>query len=119
MPQGLTIQEGSLQRKRKRPLDNKAKEAEHPMIYRTTLSAKDDVDMMANVVDEWSARRRDSQLNIHDLSFILHPSHEATTPPGKDPVASSTIGAGNSPQPLLIPKACHALAMSPEDLELM
>ncbi|ERT01683.1 hypothetical protein HMPREF1624_02936 [Sporothrix schenckii ATCC 58251] len=30
--------------------------------------------------DEWARRRRNSRLNISDLSFILHPTHEASTP---------------------------------------
>ncbi|KAK5245355.1 hypothetical protein LTS06_009224 [Exophiala xenobiotica] len=145
------MQKGSLQRNRKRPRDNKTKEAEPQVVYRTTVSVEDNApttsspEVLADssrdvseeqdpalssldqrpatpttdVVDEWSARRRDSQLNIHDLSFILHPSHEATTPPGKTSVATPTTGAGNSNEPLLIPRACHALGMVPQGLEQM
>ncbi|CAK7235340.1 hypothetical protein SCUCBS95973_009237 [Sporothrix curviconia] len=43
---------------------------------------------------DWTQRRRNARLNINDLSFILHPSHEASTP-DKDASAEG-IGAGAS-----------------------
>lgn len=67
--------------------------------------------------DEWSVRRRDSQLSIHDLSFILHPSHEASTP-DKDQTAApsrSLIDQG----PVLIARACSALGVNEVILEQM
>ncbi|CAK7211590.1 hypothetical protein SBRCBS47491_001176 [Sporothrix bragantina] len=44
--------------------------------------------------DEWMQRRRNSRLNINDLSFILHPSHEASTP--DQDVSTEGIGGGGA-----------------------
>ncbi|KKA17789.1 hypothetical protein T310_8272, partial [Rasamsonia emersonii CBS 393.64] len=67
--------------------------------------------------DEWSTRRRDSQLNIHDLSFILHPSHEASTPE-KEQNAPPSRGVIDQ-EPVLIARACSALGVTQEILKQM
>ncbi|CAK7219522.1 hypothetical protein SEUCBS140593_003919 [Sporothrix eucalyptigena] len=55
--------------------------------------------------DEWTQRRRNSRLNINDLSFILHPSHEASTPEKDGSLEGAVNGgdAGVGPSPAASP----------------
>jgi hypothetical protein len=55
--------------------------------------------------------RRDRPLNIHDLSFILHPSHEGPSPE-KD-VTSSVFSHGSpDEEPALIATVCAGLGVN-------
>lgn len=54
-------------------------------------------------------RQRSSRLNIHDLSFILHPSHESTAP-DHDPNQSQSSRDGG--QTGLSRQACAELGVS-------
>lgn len=68
--------------------------------------------------NEWSPRRRHSQHKIHDLSFILHPSHEASRPE-KEQNAPSAKNVLDSEEPILIGRACYALGVTQRALEQM
>jgi hypothetical protein len=71
-------------------------------------------------VEEWNNRRRNSQLSIHDLSFILHPSHEASTPESKaQSSATPTRTCDESKEPLHLEKACSTLGITPDVLKQM
>lgn len=65
-----------------------------------------------------SPRRRDSQLNMHDLSFILHPSHEASSPDKERAAAPARDDLGQTNQ-LLIQQAFRSLGLSPTTMEQM
>ncbi|KAK7206983.1 fungal-specific transcription factor domain-containing protein [Myxozyma melibiosi] len=69
-----------------------------------------------------SKQRRDSQNTICYLSYILHPSHEASTPPDtekeKDTASpTSSKESVENQQPLMIARACYALRVTPDDLK--
>ncbi|POR38189.1 Uncharacterized protein TPAR_01620 [Tolypocladium paradoxum] len=69
--------------------------------------------------DEYTARRRNSELNINDLSFILHPCHEASTP--EKEAKDRSPGKENREQvdrPLL-QQASEALGMSQDMVQEM
>ncbi|KAF5563766.1 fungal specific transcription factor [Fusarium phyllophilum] len=59
-----------------------------------------------------------SKLNIHDLSFILHPSHEVTTPDEEPPTAMSVESADVDNQ-RLFQSACQCLGLSKQSVEKM
>ncbi|RTE75812.1 hypothetical protein BHE90_009742 [Fusarium euwallaceae] len=70
-------------------------------LNQTSITAKE---------DDPGPCRRSSQLNIHDLSFILHPSHEASTPDEDETntnISDATPGNEDKFQ-----RACHALGLS-------
>lgn len=62
-------------------------------------------------------RPRRSSL-IHDLSFILHPSHEASTSE-KNTSPNSTGDALESGQSVMMDSAAYALSVTPDALEKM
>lgn len=59
---------------------------------------------------ERSTRFRHSQPNIHDLSFILHPSHEVSRP--ENDQSSPSAGNVDSEEPIAIARACGVLRVS-------
>ncbi len=59
--------------------------------------------------------RRDS-LNIHDLSFILHPSHEVST---SEKDAASVCSPPESEKSMMLARACYALNLTADVLERM
>lgn len=80
-----------------------------------------DEEAAAEVLVEASKQRRDSQSTISYLSYILHPSHEASTPPDTDKDKESGSPASSkesveNQQPLMIARACYALRVTPDDL---
>lgn len=68
--------------------------------------------------DEQCHGRRGSQLNISDLSFILHPSHEASTPE-KSQSAASVVEVVAKEDESLYQKACFQLGLSEQAMEKM
>ncbi|KAH6999323.1 fungal-specific transcription factor domain-containing protein [Ilyonectria destructans] len=66
--------------------------------------------------DEQCRGRRGSQLNINDLSFILHPSHEASTPE-KSQSAASVVEVVATEDESLYQKACFQLGLSEQAME--
>lgn len=61
---------------------------------------------------DWSTRLRHSRPNIvHDLSFILHPSHEVSKPE-KDQTPPSAHNVVDSEQPVTVARACSVLGVS-------
>ena len=67
-----------------------------------------------------SQQGRDSRLDMHDLSFILHPSHEASTPDDKQTPSSTGGGGGVSREnEALLQQACSILGLSPTMTEHM
>lgn len=62
-------------------------------------------------------RRRDSHLNIYDLSFILHPSHEASTPEKERGMTSNKNDIHQ--EPVLRQRVCSALGVGQATLEEM
>lgn len=61
--------------------------------------------------------RRDS-INIHDLSFILHPTHEpSTSEPTRSPI--SAIDRLENERGVMLTKASYALSIAPDALEKM
>jgi hypothetical protein len=67
--------------------------------------------------DEGTKRGRDSQLNIYDLSFILHPSHEASTPEKEQSMTSNKDVIDQ--EPVLLQRVCSALGVGQATLEEM
>jgi hypothetical protein len=67
---------------------------------------------------EHQNRARHKSINIHDLSFILHPAHEASTP-RKTTSPSSTSDGLEHGKSLMIARASHALGVTPHALEIM
>ncbi|KAG5756132.1 hypothetical protein H9Q70_001216 [Fusarium xylarioides] len=65
-----------------------------------------------------NAGHKASKLNIHDLSFILHPSHEVTTPDEEPPTAMSAESADVDNQ-RLFQSACQCLGLSKQSVEKM
>ncbi|KAH7164971.1 fungal-specific transcription factor domain-containing protein [Fusarium sp. MPI-SDFR-AT-0072] len=65
-----------------------------------------------------NAGHKASKLNIHDLSFILHPSHEVTTPDEEPPTAMSVESADVDNQ-RLFQSACQCLGLSKQSVEKM
>ncbi|KAL6405326.1 hypothetical protein AUP68_11078 [Ilyonectria robusta] len=66
--------------------------------------------------DEQYPKRRGSQLNINDLSFILHPSHEASTPE-KSQSAASVVEVVAREDESLYRKACFQLGLSEQAMD--
>jgi hypothetical protein len=63
-------------------------------------------------------RRGSSRLNIHDFSFILHPSHEASRP--EDGQDAATDGAATTLEHHNVRReACQSLGMAEESLVRM
>ena len=60
---------------------------------------------------EWSTRLRPPRPNIHDLSFILHPSHEVSRPE-KEETPPSVNNVVDSEEPIAIARACSVLGVS-------
>jgi hypothetical protein len=54
-------------------------------------------------------RKQDSHLNMHDLSFILHPCHEPSTPENDQ---NQSPGSKEGGQPGLCRQACNQLGVS-------
>lgn len=72
----------------------------------------------------WNQERRNSRLNMHDLSFILHPAHEASSPdkPDKGPeviVASTSEETASREKQSRIQQACYTIGLSHTTLEHM
>jgi hypothetical protein len=67
--------------------------------------------------DEGTKSRRDSQLNIYDLSFILHPSHEASTPEKERGMTSNKNVIDQ--EPVHLQRVCSALGVGQATLEEM
>ncbi|CCT69331.1 uncharacterized protein FFUJ_06847 [Fusarium fujikuroi IMI 58289] len=65
-----------------------------------------------------NAGHKVSKLNIHDLSFILHPSHEVTTPDEEPPTAMSVESADVDNQ-RLFQSACQCVGLSKQSVEKM
>ena len=65
---------------------------------------------------ERSTQRRHSKPNIHDFSFILHPSHERSD---KEQTTPSTKNAVDSEEPILVARACYVLGVTQTVLEQM
>ncbi|KAL1858068.1 hypothetical protein VTK73DRAFT_7965 [Phialemonium thermophilum] len=68
--------------------------------------------------DEWAERQRDSRLNINDISFILHPSHEASTPENDAQAAPARI-VGDQDEAGLIRDSCARLGVSQDLLRYL
>lgn len=64
------------------------------------------------------AKRRNSKLSINSLSFILHPSHEAS-PPGKDPSSSAAKDTPDREKHGLIQQASQMMGLSQEMMQFM
>ncbi|CAI4218728.1 unnamed protein product [Parascedosporium putredinis] len=80
-------QERQMQQNGDQPLSRKSTSPPGPadedldMHSAIDLDGEDSDSQMGNVRNpEWTTKRRNSKLNINSLSFILHPSHEASTP---------------------------------------
>lgn len=68
--------------------------------------------------NEWSTSQGNSKLNISDLSFIMHPSHEASTPEKE----TSTVVSKDTPEhekQSMIRQACCTLGVSQTMIEHM
>ncbi|TVY40018.1 hypothetical protein LOCC1_G004739 [Lachnellula occidentalis] len=65
-----------------------------------------------------SVNERRSSINIQDLSFILHPAHEASTPEKNTSPRSAGDGLDNG-RALMLSRASHALSVTPDTLERM
>ncbi|KAF5253679.1 hypothetical protein FANTH_1370 [Fusarium anthophilum] len=65
-----------------------------------------------------NASHKASKLNIHDLSFILHPSHEVTTPDEEPPTAMS-VESTDVDSHRLFQSACQGLELSRQSVEKM
>jgi hypothetical protein len=71
-------------------------------------------------VEERNDQRQDSQLRMCDLSFILHPSHEASTPESKAQSTSVPTWTQNKSRELLhLEEACSMLGIAPGVLKQM
>ncbi|KAK4153435.1 fungal-specific transcription factor domain-containing protein [Chaetomidium leptoderma] len=68
---------------------------------------------------KWSQRRRDSRLNVHDLSFILHPTHEAPPSDKELSLGFRRDGCPVRENPSLIQQACYTIGLSRSTLEQM
>jgi hypothetical protein len=66
----------------------------------------------------WARKRRNSKLNINSLSFILHPSHEASTPE-KDSSSAALKETPEHEKQGLIQQACLMLGLSQEMARFM
>jgi len=73
---------------------------------------------MAIPASDGNANKRNSKLSINSLSFILHPSHEAS-PPGKDPSSSTAKDTPDREKQGLIQQASHMLGLSQEMMQFM
>lgn len=134
----LTTLEGSLKRSRKRtaqqtedraatyPRSNNAEKRTnfdvddedpniHPVISprddSVTASAAQGSDNCPPTAEKKASNtgdRADSHSNIQDLSFILHPAHETSSPEKRMSLESTTT----EPQPTEVQKACVALGMT-------
>lgn len=67
--------------------------------------------------NEVDARARQTSVNIHDLSFTPHPSHEITIS-NKAASPSSTHGSENE-KSFVITRAANALGLTPGMVEIM
>ena len=82
------------------------------------LDGEDSDSQMGNVRNpEWTTKRRNSKLNINSLSFILHPSHEASTPE-KDSSSTAKDTPEHEKQGM-IQQACLMLGLSQEMARFM
>jgi hypothetical protein len=67
--------------------------------------------------DEQNGTRHES-INIHDLSFILHPAHEAPTSEKNTTPGSTNDGLEHGTS-MMMAQACHALGVTPDALQTM
>ena len=81
--------------------------------YRKESNSAMDVDG-----SEWSTNQGNTKLNIHDLSFILHPSHEASTPEKEASTAASKDTPEHERQSM-VRQACCTLGVSQTMIEQM
>lgn len=63
-------------------------------------------------------RTRHDSINIHDLSFILHPAHDASTPEGNTSPTSNNDGVEQLTS-VIIARASCALGVTPDVLDQM
>jgi hypothetical protein len=63
------------------------------------------------------ARARQSSVNIHDLSFTLHPSHEITI--SNKAASPSSTHVPENERSFVITRAAHALGLTPDMVENM
>ncbi|EAW15393.1 fungal specific transcription factor domain-containing protein [Aspergillus fischeri NRRL 181] len=68
--------------------------------------------------DKSTALQRDPQLNIHNLSFILHPCHEPSSP-DQDTQSPNAEPAPAQQQPALLTRAVTALGLTDQSLQTM
>ena len=66
-----------------------------------------------------SMSARHNSINIHDLSFILHPAHEASTPEEKNTSPRSASDRLDNGRALMLARASYALSVTPDALERM
>ncbi len=74
---------------------------------------------VALAADDGDARRRNSRLNINDLSFILHPCHEASTPEKEAKDQSPGKESNDQENQAMIQQACATLGVSSDMMEEM
>lgn len=81
------------------------------------IGAIDNTETMAEVEPhEGGDRKQNSQLNMHDLSMILHPSHESSTP---DPNQNQSPAPKDGGEAGLCRQACDELGVSQSQMNQM
>ncbi|KAH8901191.1 hypothetical protein GQ53DRAFT_850651 [Thozetella sp. PMI_491] len=68
---------------------------------------------------QWAVPRRDSRPNINDLSFILHPCHEASTPEKETKDPATGKDTRDKACTSSIRQACHTLGVTEDTMETM
>ena len=71
--------------------------------------ATNNTDLIGGAKIQEEERNQNSHLNMHDLSFILHPCHEPSTPENDQ---NQSPGSKEGGQPGLCRKACNELGVS-------
>ena len=87
----------------------------------TTGSSQGQRQTLSNreVESQESANARRSSINIQDLSFILHPAHEASTPEEKNTTPRSAGDGLDNERTFMLNRASYALSVRPDTLERM
>jgi hypothetical protein len=65
------------------------------------------------------SRTRCDSINIHDLSFILHPAHEVSTSEKNMSPSNSTSDRAEQGKSVIVARASYALGVTPDVLDRM
>lgn len=87
-----------------------------PLVERSSPSGNRPASPISGVETKCSTRGN-SRLNIHDLSFILHPSHEASTPEKEQTDVANRMIVDQELN--LMTRACSALGVTQDTLNQM